>query len=265
MIQAATLFTDFFGQLYGYREYLYQSVLRDIRTKYKRSVLGYLWTMLHPLGMMIVLAVVFSHIMKLPIENYAVFLFLGLLPWNFFNSTALMSLHSIRANAKLFGQVPVPKYIFVLSICFSNLTNFLLATIPLLLIMIVTGHHIPITGLALPFVLIPLVCVTIGISLLLSASNVFFDDTLHLAEVGLQALYFLSPVLYYRELLPEKLISFLVLNPIFCQIEFIRGLFYDGTLPDAGVFTINFLGSILILGLGLWVFRKAEDKFLYFL
>jgi ABC-type polysaccharide/polyol phosphate export permease len=264
MSQTAGYVFNFFLQMYGYREYLIQSVLRDLRTKYKRSFLGYVWTMLHPLAMMAIISVVFSHIMRMPTKDYAVFLFAGLLPWNYFNSTAMMSLHSIRANARLFGQIPVPKYIFILSLAFSNLVNFFLAIVPLLLVMLVTSHNISWTILAFPLVLLPLFCVVIGVSLMLATANVFFDDTLHLTEVAMQALYFLSPVLYHRDVLPEWLVEYLVLNPLFCQIEFIRGIFYDGVLPNPETFALNLLASTGVLLLGLIVFKKSEDKFLYF-
>ncbi|MBX7143040.1 MAG: ABC transporter permease [Oligoflexia bacterium] len=262
---AISFVPDFFVQMYGYREYLKQSVLRDLRNKYKRSFLGYIWTMLHPLAMMSVLAVVFSHIMRVPVKDYAVFLFAGLLPWNYFNSTALMSLHTIRANARLFSQIPVPKYIFILSLTFSNLANLLFALVPLLIISIVMGRGVPLTALAFPIVLIPLFLTVVGISLILATSNVFFDDTLHLAEVGLNMLYFMSPVLFHRELLPGWITQYLVLNPLFCQIEFVRNIFYDGVLPDPQVFAINLCGAAFVLFLGLFIFRKSEDKFLYFL
>lgn len=265
MVVASNFFTDFFVQVYGYREYLKQSVMRDLRTKYKRSFLGYLWTMLHPLGMMIILATVFSHIMKIDIQDYTVFLFAGLLPWNYFNSTAMMSLSSIRANARLFGQIPLPKYIFIVSLICSNLVNYLLALVPLMILILAMGRPIPPTVLALPLVLFPLLCVVAGVSLILAVSNVFFDDTLHLSEVGLQALYFLSPVLYDRRHLPPELVHYLEFNPLFCQIEFLRGIFYGGVLPDPALYLWNLAGSLFILGLGLWIFKKSENKFLYFM
>jgi len=215
--------------------------------------------------MMTVLAVVFSNIMKTPTKDYAVFLFAGLLPWHYFNSTALMSLHSIRANARLFSQIPVPKYIFILSLAFSNLANYIFALVPLLAIMLVLGRPIHLTVLAFPIVLLPLFCVVVGLSLILATSNVFFDDTLHLAEVGLSMVYFMSPVLYSRENLPAWLVQYLSLNPIFCQIEFIRGIFYDGTLPDLNLYLSNLACSVVVLLVGLIIFRRAEDKFLYFL
>lgn len=265
MIQAVSHVPDFFVQLFLYRDYLCQSVIRDLRTKYKRSVLGYVWTMLHPLAMMAVLAVVFADIMRIPVEAYAVFLFCGMLPYNFFQSTALMSLGSIKNNARLFGQVPVPKYIFVLSITFSNLFNFVVALVPLLILMVAMGRPVPLTALAFPVLMIPIVCTTIGVSLILATSNVFYEDTLHLSEVAFQALYFLSPVLYRREDLPGWLVDILVVaNPLFNQIEFFRGIFYEGVLPDPTLFAASLCASLLTLTIGLWIFNRSENKFLYF-
>lgn len=258
------MFFDFISQTYAYREYLKQSVMRDLRTRYKRSFLGYLWTMLHPLAMMTILAVVFSHIMRIPIKDYAVFLFAGLLPWNYFQTTTLMALGTMKNNARIYSQIAVPKYIFILSLTFSNLINFILALVPLLVIMLAVGRSIPLTVLAFPVVLLPLFCIVVGLGLTLSTLNVFFDDTAHLTDVALQALYFLSPILYQRTMVPAGLVQYLILNPLFCQIEFMRGLFYDGVLPDPATFLVNFAGSVLILAFGLMIFRKNEDKFLYF-
>jgi ABC-2 type transport system permease protein len=255
---------DFFYQIYLYREYLKQSVLRDLRSKYKRSVLGYFWTMLHPLLMMAVLALVFSHMMRMNIRDYAVFLFAALLPWNFFSSSVMMSLNSVKSKARLFEQVPIPKYIFVISIVCSNLFNLVVALVPLFVLMVVMQRPIPWTVLLFPGVFLPLCLVTIGLSLVLAAANVFFDDTLHLSEVALSALYFLVPVLYHRELLPKGLADWLVYNPLFGQIEFIRAIFYDGVVPDLGAYLMNLGASVLVLLVGLFIFKSSEDKFLYF-
>lgn len=258
------MIVDFIKQTWGYREYLKQSVSRDLKNKYKRSVLGYCWTMLHPLAMMGVLSIVFSHVMRQQMDDYAIFLFPGMLAWNYFSSTSLMSLNSIRSNAKLFGQVPIPKYIFVLSIAMSNLVNLILALVPLLLIMLILGRSIPYTILLTPIVLIPLVLFTVGVSLMLATSNVFFDDTLHLSEVSLQALYFLSPVLYPLSILPPRLVKVLSFNPLLHQINQFREIFYNGTVPNFSFYILSLTGSIVMLFIGLSIFKKNENKFLYF-
>lgn len=256
---------EFIGDIFRYREYLKQSVARDLRRRYKRSVLGYFWSMLNPLFMMIILAVVFSNIMRQNIEDYAVFLFCGMLPYACFNSTSMGCLWSINANSKIIEQVAVPKYLFPLSIGFSALIDFILSIIPLVLVMLVLGRPIEWTVFALPIIIVPLFCVSLGVGLLVATSNVFFEDTQHLTEVIFRALYFLCPILYSRELLPLWLHKWVVLNPMFCLIEFNRGLFYGGTLPDWGTYGINFLGCLAALIVGLWVFRRAEEKFVYFI
>ena len=225
-MRATAVFADFFYHIFLYREYLKQSVARDLRKRYKRSVLGYLWSMLNPLLMMVVLAVVFSAMMRQSVEDYAVFLFAAMLPFNYFGATVLGNLDSIRSNASIIDQVPVPKYIFSLSLAFSGLVDFILSLIPLLLVTIVMGRTVPATFLFFPLMLPPLFFVSMGISLLFAVSNVFFEDTQHLAGVILKALYFLCPILYSREYLPDWLIKWIILNPMFSITEMFRDIFY---------------------------------------
>lgn len=129
--------------------------------------------MVHPLAMMAVLAVVFSNIMRIPVQDYAVFLFCGLLPWNYFSSTAMMSLGTIRANTRLFSQIPVPKYVFVLSISFSNLFNFLVSVVPLLLLMLSNASPHSCYGLVFSDYTDSSFLCGDGISLMLAAASVF--------------------------------------------------------------------------------------------
>ena len=259
------LLTDFFQTIYRYREYLKQSVARDLRKRYKRTVLGYVWSMLNPLLMMTILAVVFSKIMNRSTDDYAVFLFSGLLPWRYFQATVSTCLGSISSNVKLMNQVPVPKYLFPLAHSFSNLTDFFLTIVPLFVVMLVLGRDFPVTILALPIVLLPLFFFSVGMGMLFAVSNVFFQDTKHLTGVILQALYFLCPILYSRDQLPEYLFPYITLNPMFGIIEMMRGLFYDGQLPELLSYSYIFFGSFFFLLFSLWLFRKADDKFIYFI
>ena len=262
---ALGLLKDFFTDIFRYREYLKQSVARDLRRRYKRSSLGYIWSMLNPLLMMCVLALVFSNIMKHNIEDYAVFLFCGMLPYTYFSSTSNGCLGTIRSNAKIIDQVAVPKYIFPLSIALSGLIDLMLSLVPLFLVIAIVGRPFHWTILALPIVLLPLFLVSMGVALIVAVSNVFFEDTQHLIEVVFRAVYFLCPILYRRDQLPEWLQEYVVLNPVFCVIEFNRGLFYEGTLPDPGIWLLNMAGCLTVLLIGLSIFRKGEERFVYFL
>ncbi len=254
----------FFSSLFRYREYLKQSVARDLRRRYKRSVLGYLWSMLNPLFMMIILTLVFSEIMRIQVENYSVFLFVALLPWQYFSQTIEGSLDSVRGNINIIDHVPIPKYIFALSVAFSNLANFLLALIPLVLLMIVLGRPLTLNILFFPLIFVPLFAFSCGIALICTAANVFFDDTRHLVSVLLQALYFLTPILYGREHLPPRLVEWLWYNPMFHIVEMMRGVFYYGVAIRLDVYMASLVVGAVVLGIGLWIFRRADAKFLYF-
>ena len=120
------------------------------------------------------------------------------------------------------------------------------------------------TLLLLPIIWLPIFCFTMGLSLIFSAANVFFKDTQHLTDVLMRALYFLCPVLYGREQLPEWLVKWLCLNPLFFMIEHMRLIIYSGNLPDANEFLFTTLASLLTLSIGLWIFKKADQKFIYF-
>lgn len=264
MIQQLFPLTETIIQTYGYREFLKQSVLRDLRVKYKRSALGYVWTMLNPLVSMAVLAIVFSALLRIQIDNYALFLFCGLLPWNYLSSTIITSLDAIRNNSRIFSQVPVPKSIFVLSIAMSNCVNLLLALVPLIVLTVAMRHPLHLTALSFPIFFIPILLTTIGASLALSALNVFFGDIKHLTEVALGLIYFLSPIIYDRSMLPESFHPWVVWNPLFTQIEQLRGVLFEGHLPSVGAFCLSFCVSFVILVCGLLVFKRAEDKFLYY-
>ncbi len=257
-------FSGFFKTIYRYREYLKQSVIRDLRKRYKRSVLGYFWSMLHPLMMMAILSLVFSNIMKSSVKDYAVFLFAAMLPWKFFASTATESLNSISGNVSLLYQMPLPKYLFPLSYAFSNLIDLLLTLIPLFAVMIFFGRSFPPTMLLLPVVLLPLFFLTSAVSFIFAVSNVFFRDTQHLSTVILQGVYFMCPVIYGRHQLPDWLVKWLELNPLFGIIEMCRSIIYDGRIPDPAVYIYCLSSSALLLIFSLWLFKRADQKFIYF-
>jgi ABC-2 type transport system permease protein len=255
---------DFFVSVVEYRDYLIQSVQRDLRKRYRRSFLGYLWSMLNPLLMMLILSVVFSSVMQAATKNYPVFLFCGMLPWAFFSGTVSASLQAVKGNIQIISQLPVPKYIFIFSLALSQLFNLLVSLVPLMAVM--WCLHVPITPyvLLLPLIILPLMIATLGVSLMFSVFNVFFDDTEHLFGVFLQALYFLSPVLYSREILPQAVQPFVDLNPLFPIIEYSRDLILNQIAPPIGGYLVMLAHCTLLLLVGLFFFKKADNKFIYY-
>lgn len=263
MSKEPAIFKKFINEVLEHKEFIKQSVQRDLKNKYKRSSLGYLWTIIHPLAMMVILAIVFSRLANMPMKTYAPFLFCALLPWNFFESTISMSLHSIRNNAKLFSQVPIPKYIFIISILCSNLFNLIISLIPMLLIILVLDAKLSCYALLFPLLLLPLIIFTLAFAMITALSNVFFDDTAHLSEVILRVLYFLSPILYSRELLPAKVSELIYINPLFGMIENFRFAFIGPSLPNFHIYLLTLAIAISLLYLALLGFKKADRLILY--
>lgn len=247
-----------------YSDFLYQSVKRDINNKYRRSALGYVWSMLHPLLMMLILTLVFSTMMQRDVEHYPVFLFSAMLPWTFFSTTLQGSLRSISRNAKIFGQIPVPKYLFILSLTFSNLYSFAITLVPFIAITLLVGHPLSWTLLLTPLCLLPLLATTIGAALLAATLNVFFEDIEHLTTVLIRGLYFLCPIIYPASMLSEKTRIILEYNPLFALITLFRDVLYFGKLPSSYLLGITSLTSLVILSLGYWIFQRAERKMIYF-
>ena len=259
------LVTGFGRTLYQYREYLKQSVARDLRKAYKRSSLGYLWSMLNPLMMMLIITAVFSVILKIQVEYYSVFLFAALMPWQYFNQTVLGGLDSIRANRRIIEHVPIPKYVFILSLAFSNLANLFLALVPFCAVALFVGKSLTWSMMLLPVIVLPLMMLSVGAALLFATMNVFFDDTRHLTDVLLQAMYYLTPIMYGVEHLPASLAKWLQFNPMYHIIGLMRSAFYFGMVPGLESFMISFGAGLGVLLIGLAVFRSADSKFMYFL
>ncbi|MFM1848430.1 MAG: hypothetical protein RL417_1904 [Pseudomonadota bacterium] len=259
------LLTDLGSSTIKYREYLKQSVARDLRRAYKRSSLGYLWSMLNPLFMMLILATVFSRIMRIQVEYYSVFLLAGLLPWQYFQQTVQGGIGAIRANHRILDHIPIPKYVFILSLACSNLVNLTLALVPFLLVSLFVGKGLSLALLALPIMIVPLFLMTIGATLFFAVLNVFFDDIRHLIQIGLQALYFLTPIIYSKEHLPDSVASWLPFNPMYYIVELMRAPMYHGELPSLELLGVSIGISVGILLLGLATLRRADPKLMYFI
>ena len=164
------------AELLQYRELVALLVVRELKVRYKRSVLGLLWTMLNPLLLMVVYTVVFATIMRAPQRNFAIFLLSGLLPWLFFSTSVLQGLNSILTNQELIRKVRLPQAVFPLSVVGSNLVNFSLSLAPLLLLMAVLGQPFTPALLFIPVAIFILAVFTSGVTLLFATFTVFFRD-----------------------------------------------------------------------------------------
>ena len=259
-------------ELWQYRQLIGLLVVRELKVRYKRSVLGLLWTMLNPLLLMVVYTIVFTTVMPSAQPNFSIFLLSALLPWLFFQTSVLQGLHSILSNQDLIRKVRLPQAVFPLSVVGSNLVNFVLSLVPLLCLMIALGQPLTRAMLFLPLAIL-IVCVfTSGLTLLFATFTVFFRDVKHLAEVLLQMLMYLSPVLYDLRQLGEHKAwwypifkTFLRLNPLSYLLPLVRDPVYYGRLPPLAT-TSSAAGAALIsLLVGFAVFQKLSPRHIHYL
>lgn len=257
---------------------LQQLVSRDFKVKYKRSVLGVLWSVLNPLFTMLILDIVFSNVMKLgtakDIKDYPVFLLSGIVLWNYFSEASSLALGSVVGNFNLITKVYMPKYIFPLSKVLSSALNLLFSMIALYLIVIVRvlqGHvGLYWTNLLLPYDLICLILFAIGMGMLLSALTVFFRDMYYIYGVVMTAWMYLTPVMYSLNMFEntgKSYVRFLLIvlkcNPMYHYLGFARTVVLNGQVPTLFQFAICAACSLVMLAVGVLFFRAKQDKFIY--
>ena len=250
-----------------------QLISRDFKVKYKRSVLGVLWSLLYPILMLTVMTIVFSNMFKFQVEgvNYIVYLMTGLIMWNYFSEASNTAMTSVVSNFALINKVYIPKYIFPIAKCLFVGINFLLTLIPWLGIVLLSyfgsGHytcHINIYYLLLPYIFLCFFIFTVGISLFLSCVSVFLRDVFYIYGIILTIWNYMTPVFYSIEILPAKLQSLFKLNPLYQYLSSARQIVVSGTCPSLKTLTLIGLVSIITLLIGSVVFKKNQDKFIYY-
>lgn len=245
-----------------FRPLLNELIARDIKIKYRRSVLGVLWTLLNPLCMMIVLSVVFSNLFKFDIENFPVYLLSGQLIFNFYSESTTNSMSAILSNGSLIKKIYVPKYLFVLSRVFSSTINLLASFTAMVCVMLAMRVELHYTVLLAPIPLVFIVLFSLGVGLVLSAITVKFRDIMHLYSVFVTALMYLTPVIYPISILPDWLSPIVMLNPITNILQMFRSVMLYNSLPTIDSLITAFVESIVMLALGLYVFYKNQDEFI---
>ena len=250
-----------------YKFLLGQLISRDFKVKYKRSVLGVVWSLLYPILTMAVMAVVFSNVFKFstPGVNYLVYLLTGLVMFNYFNEASNLSMSSVVANFSLINKIYIPKYIFPLSKCLFVGINFLLTLIPLYAIILITGTPLNIYHLLLPYAFICLFIFTFGMGLILSAVSVFLRDMFYIYGIVMTLWMYLTPIMYDINLISVKFQKLFKLNPMYHYINFARRIILYGELPTPFTFGVCALTSIATLIVGVVVFKKTQDKFIYYI
>jgi len=247
------------------RDLLFELIKKDLKVKYKRSILGVFWSILNPLLMMVVMSIVFSYLFRFEIKNYPVYILSGIIFWNFFSTSTNLSSFSLISNASLLKKVYFPRAILVISVVLSQFINLLYALIPLVFIMIIFKTPVNLSIIFIIFPLLFLLLFTIGISLILSILSAYFTDIGYIYQIILLAWMYLTPIFYPASIVPDKYKIFLFINPIYHILTNIREIIYYGTLPAMNSLLISFIFSFSFFIFGLWFFKINENKVMYLL
>jgi lipopolysaccharide transport system permease protein len=259
-------------ELVRYRDLLLYLVVRELKARYKNSALGFLWSLLNPLAMMLVFTLMFTVIMPgNQIRAYPIFLLCGLLPWNYFTASVMSSMHTVIGNANLVKKVYFPREILPIASVLAQLVNFLLSLVVLFALMIVFQIDLSPRIWMLPIVIALHTSFIVGLALILSAINVYYRDTAMIIDVMILAWFFLTPIFYPMSTLPATYEAFglvldvprlmNILNPMASIINMYRDLLYLSTYTTGDFLLRTAFTSLGIMFLGYWLFTKVSGNF----
>jgi ABC-2 type transport system permease protein len=249
--------------IFQYRDLVYQLVRRDIVARYKRSVLGIAWTMLQPLGMMIVMTLVFSSLFQ-TVKGYPSYILSGLIAWTFFSQTTTAAIHQIVWGGTLLHRIYLPRTSFAVSAIGTGLINLMFSLVPLIAIMLITGRPIRGSIIFVPIAMILLAAFALGVGLILSTLAIYFPDVTEMYQIILIAWMYVTPIIYPEEILPEAYRFWVTnLNPMYHLIKIFRMPLYDGVLPGWIELAIASGIAIITLVIGWLFFAKKADEFTY--
>jgi ABC-2 type transport system permease protein len=248
-------------ELFQYRELLKTNIKKEIRGKYKGAWLGVVWSYLNPLLMLMVYSFVFSKIMRIDIPNYTMFLFTALIPWTFFTTTVSQGSDSIVVNGGILKKVYFPREIIPISVVTSNVVNFMFSSIIMFFFILITGLGFSWYILLFPVILLIQYLLLLGITFILSAITVYIRDLQHIIGVVLMAMFYATPIVYSLDMAPESFKFLLLLNPMTSIINGYRDILFYKQLPNMTYLAIIFVVSILLIYLGLMIFKKLQKNF----
>ena len=248
-------------ELWGFRDLIWLITKRDIFARYKRSFLGIFWSLLEPLGIMVVMAVIFSVVLRQKIENFPVFLFSGLITWQFFSQSTITAMEEIRANGPLMSKVYIPGGVFIISSVFSSLVQFFFGFIVLLFILLVTQYSITWNLFFIPIALMLISTFNIGIGLFLGTLAVFFSDVRNIYNIVLRALLYGSAVFYEIQNFPELTKKVIEMNPVYQMIELVRYPIYYQALPPISIIFGATIFAVVAFLIGVSVFAHYSSEF----
>jgi ABC-type polysaccharide/polyol phosphate export permease len=249
--------------LVRYRDLVGLMVVNIAKSRYKRSVLGVIWTLMNPVLHTVVLTVAFSSVFQSSLPNYALYVLSGMVCWNFFTTTTLYSMHSLIWGGSILGRIYIPRTIFAAAAVGNGLTSFGLGLIPVLAVMVFTGQPMTLALASIPLTVVLLMMFVFGVSLLVSGIAALYTDFVEIYQVGVQALFFLTPIMYPEEILPAWAVPLMRFNPMNTLIEMFRAPIYLGQFPDVSTVMSAVLASGTFLLVGWVAFTRRSDELPY--
>ena len=249
-------------EMWKYRSLIIALMMRHLRARYRGSFLGFLWSFLNPLMLLAVYSLVFQYYMRFDsVEHYSLFLFTGLLPWLWFSSGLLEATNSISAGGNLITKAIFPAHILPLVSVLTNLVHFILAIPVLLIFMFFSGIYPDISLIWLPLIVFFELIFLIGLSLMFSSLNVHYRDIQHILGNFMTLWFFLCPILYPIETIPEKFRFSMLLNPVALFTEMYQGVFLYGRAPELNSLIFTLSVSLLVFVLGNMTFNRYREEF----
>ena len=251
---------------FHYTDLVKELVSRDLKLKYRRSVLGYLWSILNPLLIMIIMTMVFSRMFNRNIENYAVYLLIGRTLFEFVNTATSQGMMTVRSNHALIKKVYIPKYVFPMAKVTSSMVDCVFSLGALLIVMIFTRTPFSPYLLFLPIIILQAYVFSCGFALFLAQGVVFFRDLQYIYKAFSTAWMYLTPIFYPVEQLPEKL-QWLVIhvNPLYSYVTQFRTIVLDRTLPEMWMVVSGCVWAVVMLVFGVITFKRSQDKFILYI
>lgn len=248
--------------VFRYRTLLQSLVLRDIKVKYQRSALGFLWTLFNPLVMIVVLIAVFRVIVRIDLPHYWAFLLSGYFAWNFLSNSINAAMYTLTEHAHITRSIAFPKAVLIVSAALSRLIEYL-AALAVILVVLALFHHgrIPASYALIPLLVLLQLGLAIGVMMPVATVSVFFKDVHHALPVLLMALFYLTPVFYPLSMIPDRFQSLYLANPFAQILVLYHQVLYDGRLPSAPLLIVACLTTAVVMLLGLAVFNRFKALF----
>lgn len=251
--------------LYRYRDLVYLWTQRNVKLRYKRSILGVVWTLLEPLTLLVILTIVFSRAFRFPLENYPLYLLPGLLMFDFFRRSTLQIVEEVVTSQNLAERIRLPRTAFAAASVTTYLVNWVIAHLPLLVIVVVLGAKLSPMLLLVPVAMLLTACFALGVGLLVATAGAYFPDLRLTYQVLLTALFYATPVLYPLQIVPENLRPIFTLNPLYHMAELARLPVWQAAAPAPETWAIAAVAGIGTLLAGWWAFTTRSNAFGYLL